>query len=423
MVGIVIGVGIFESPPRVAANVSGPISLLAAWALGGALAFIGALCYAELATAYPRTGGDYVYLTRAYGSWAGFLYGWAELSVIRTGSIAAMAFVFSDYLTRIAPLGPRSSVLYAALIVGLLSVVNILGVREAKWTQNVLTVSKVAGLSLIVLMGLLSPLTANAASAASSHSPGSFALAMIFILWTYGGWNETAYVAAEIQDPQRNIPRALLLGTGLVTLIYLVINAASLYGLGFEKIRSSQAVAADILSVSFGNSGATLMVILVAVSALGAVSGQIFTGARIGYALGRDHSALSLLGSWSERFGTPSWALFVQGVITLVLIVVFGSREGFETLIKYTAAVFWFFFFLTGLSVFVLRRKDRERPRPYRVIGYPLTPLIFCLSSLYMLYGSLSYAPQESLWGGMILLAGLPLYWLSSKRANKRRTT
>jgi amino acid transporter len=272
-------------------------------------------------------------------------------------------------------------------------------------------------------MGLLSPLTANAASAASSHSPGSFALAMIFILWTYGGWNETAYVAAEIKDPQRNIPRALLLGTGLVTLIYLVINAASLYGLGFEKIRSSQAVAADILSVSFGNSGATLMVILVAVSALGAVSGQIFTGARIGYALGRDHSALSLLGSWSERFGTPSWALFVQGVITLVLIVVFGSREGFETLIKYTAAVFWFFFFLTGLSVFVLRRKDRERPRPYRVIGYPLTPLIFCLSSLYMLYGSLSYAPQESLWGGMILLAGLPLYWLSSKRANKRRTT
>jgi len=422
MVGIVIGVGIYESPPRVAANVSDPTALLLAWALGGVLAFIGALCYAELATAYPRSGGDYVYLTRAYGSWVGFLYGWAELLVIRTGSIAAMSFVFSDYMTRIFPLGPRSSVVYAVCIVGLLSLVNVRGVREGTWTQNVLTVSKVLGISMIVLIGVFSALTPGSSPSPSAISSGSFPLAMIFVLWTYGGWHENAYIAAEVKEPQRNIPRSLLFGTGLVTLMYLAINWAFLRGLGFQKVRASQAVAADVLSLSFGSAGAHLMVILVAVSALGAVNGQIFTGARISYALGQDHWSLSRLGTWSDRFGTPTWALITQALITMTLIVTIGSRNGFEALVKYTAAVFWFFFLLTGVSLFVLRWKDREQARPYLVIGYPLTPLVFCMSSAYMLYGSLSYAPQESLLGAAIVLVGLPLYWLSSRKSRERRT-
>ncbi len=422
MVGIVIGVGIYESPPRVAANVSDPTALLMAWALGGVLAFIGALCYAELATAHPRSGGDYVYLSRAYGSWVGFLYGWAELLVIRTGSIAAMSFVFSDYMTRIAPLGPRSSVVYAVWIVGLLSLVNVRGVREGKWTQNALTVSKVLGISMIVLVGALFALTPGSSPSAPSISSGSFPLAMIFVLWTYGGWHENAYIAAEVKEPQRNIPRSLFFGTGLVTLMYLAINWAFLRGLGFQQVRASQAVAADVLSLSFGSAGAHLMVILVAVSALGAVNGQIFTGARISYALGQDHWVLSRLGTWSERFGTPTWALITQALITMTLIVTIGSRDGFEALVKYTAAVFWFFFLLTGISLFILRWKDREQARPYLVIGYPLTPLVFCMSSAYMLYGSLSYAPQESLLGAAIVLVGLPLYWLSSAKNRERRT-
>jgi amino acid transporter len=422
MVGIVIGVGIYESPPRVAANVPGPTALLAVWALGGLLALIGALCYAELATAYPRSGGDYVYLTRAYGSWIGFLYGWAELLVIRTGSIAAMAFVFSDYLTRMAPLGVRSPVLYAAILVGLLSLVNVLGVREGKWTQNALTVSKVLGLSTIAVIGVASPFEGGPPAPVFSGSSGSVALAMIFVLWTYGGWNENAYVAGEVKEPQPNIPRSLLLGTGVVTLLYLGINWVFLYGLGFDKLRSSQAAAADLLMAPFGSAGEKLMVILVAVSAMGAVNGQIFTGARIGYALGRDHSVLSRLGAWNQRFGTPVWALVAQGLVTLALIVTFGSRDGFETLVKYTAAVFWFFFLLTGVSLFILRRKDREHPRPYLVVGYPFIPLVFCVSSAYMFYGSLSYAPLESLWGGAIVLSALPLYWLSSRGAKGRST-
>jgi amino acid transporter len=205
--------------------------------------------------------------------------------------------------------------------------------------------------------------------------------------------------------------------------MYLAINWAFLRGLGFQQVRASQAVAADVLSLSFGSAGAHLMVILVAVSALGAVNGQIFTGARISYALGQDHRVLSRLGTWSDRSGTPTWALITQALITITLIVTIGSRDGFEALVKYTAAVFWFFFLLTGISLFVLRWKDREQARPYLVIGYPLTPLVFCLSSAYMLYGSLSYAPQESVLGAAIVLVGLPLYWLSSAKNRERRTS
>jgi basic amino acid/polyamine antiporter, APA family len=419
VVGIVVGVGIYESPPTVAANVSGPTALLVVWALGGALAFIGALCYAELAAAYPQSGGDYVYLTRAYGSWIGFLYGWAELVVIRTGSIGAMAFVFADYMTRLALPGPRAPVVYAAVLVSLLSLVNALGVREGKWAQNVLATIKVLSLCTIAFIGLAAPLGGEPRPPAAPGS-GALVLAMIFILWTYGGWNESAYVAAEVKRPQSNIPRALLLGTGLVTLVYVGINAVFIYCLGFDGLRSSQAAAADVLVTRFGSSGERLMAVLVAISAMGAVNGQIFTGARIGYAVGRDHPPLSRLGRWNTKFRTPVGALVAQAVISLALIVACGSRNGFETLVKYTAAVFWFFFLLTGVSLFVLRSRDRDRLRPYAVVGYPVTPLVFCASSVYMLYGSLSYAPVESLWGGAIVLSGLPLYWLSSRRANTK---
>jgi amino acid transporter len=420
MVGVVIGAGIYESPSRVAANVPDATALLLVWTFGGLLAFVGALCYAELITAYPSAGGEYVYLTRAFGAWVGFLYGWAELLVIRTGSIGAVAFVFSDYMARIAPVRPRSQVLYAALLVGLLTLVNVLGVRQGKWTQNVLTVSKVVGLSAIVVIGLASPLAGAPRPPVLPGPSGSLGLALIFVLWTYGGWNENAYVAAEVKEPRSSIPRSLFLGTGLVTLIYVGINWVFLRGLGFDNLRSSPAPAADLLVASLGGAGERLIVILVVLSAMGAVNGQIFAGARIAYAIGRDHGALARLGVWHQRRGTPVWALVAQGFVTLALIVTLGSRDGFETLVKYTAAVFWFFFLLTGLSLFVLRWRDPERPRPYRTLGYPLTPLVFCASCAYMLHGSLSYAPLESIWGGAIALSGLPLYWFSSRSTKAR---
>jgi len=413
MVGTVVGVGIYESPAAVAANVSGPGAMMLVWAAGGGLALLGALCYAELATTYPRAGGDYVYLTRAYGPPVGFLYGWADLLVVRTGSIAAMAFVFSDYLARVLPFGAITSVLYAAALVAVLTVINVVGVRHGAWTQNTLTAAKVAGLLIIAGLAWLAP--AAPAPARVSAPAGSIALALIFAMWTYGGWNEHAYVAAEIRSPRRNIPRSLLLGTLVVTLVYLAANAAFVYALGFERLRASPEVAVEVLAGTVGTHAAVVVALLVALSACGAVNGHILTGARIGYALGQDHARLASVGRWSVRFGTPARALAVQGLVTIALIAAFGTRDGFETFVKYTATVFWSFFCLTGLAVLVLRRRDPDTARPYQVPGYPVTPLLFCASSAYMVYGSISYAPIESLAGVGIVLAGIPVYWLCSR--------
>jgi basic amino acid/polyamine antiporter, APA family len=418
MVGTVVGVGIYEAPAAVAANVAGPTGLMLVWIAGGLLALLGALCYAELATAYPHAGGDYVYLSRAYGARLGFLYGWADLLVVRTGSIAAMAFVFADYLARVLPLGAAGPVLSAALLVAFLTVVNIAGLRHGAWTQNALTVVKVVGLLLIAAVAMTT--SATFAPARPAAPAGSIALALVFAMWTYGGWNEHAYVAAEMRAPQRNIPRSLLLGTAAITALYVVANAAFVYALGFERLRASTAVAADILAATLGAHSAGVVAVLVVVSACGAVNGHILTGARIGYALGQDHTALAALGRWSARFG-PARALAAQSAVTIALIVAFGSRDGFETFVKYTAAVFWSFFFLTGLAVLVLRRRDPARPRPYRVPGYPITPLVFCASSAYMVQGSVAYAPFESLAGVAIVLTGIPVYWLSSR--SRRRTS
>jgi amino acid transporter len=416
MVGTVVGVGIYESPAAVAANTSGPVALMLVWAAGGALALLGALCYAELATAYPRAGGDYVYLTRAYGAPLGFLYGWADLLVVRTGSIAAMAFVFADYLARAVPLGAAGAVVYAAGLVAALTAINVVGVRHGTWTQNTLTATKVAGLLLVAAVAAFASGASStpAAPGAGALAPsGSIALALIFAMWTYGGWNEHAYVAAEMRAPQRNIPRSLLVGTAVITLVYLVANAAFVYALGFDRLRASPAVAAEILTRAIGAHGGLFVALLIALSASGAVNGHILTGARIGYALGQDHAALAKVGRWSVRFGTPARALAMQGLVTIVLIAAFGSRDGFETFVKYTAAVFWGFFFLTGLAVIVLRRREPATARPYRVPGYPVTPLVFCASSAYMVYGSVSYAPFESLAGVAIVLSGIPVYWVS----------
>lgn len=414
IVGIIIGAGIYETTPMIAQNVPDPWWLIGAWLLGGVLSLLGALCYAELATSYPHAGGDYVYLNRAYGGSVGFLFAWAQLWVVRPGSIGAMGYVFARYANELLPLGGHALVIYASLAVLILTAVNILGVPQGKWTQNVLTSAKVLGLLAIFGVAFLFP----------SHSPpeavvprsagpfqGSFALAMIFVLFTYGGWNEMALVGAELRDPERNVLRALLLGTGAVTLIYVLVNLAFLYALGFHGTRSAQAVAADLLALKFQYWGRAAISVLVSISALGAINGQILTGARIYYAMGRDHRLYAPLGKWSPRLGTPVYSLLVQAVITLVLVIAFGlSEDGFQSMVKFTTPVFWFFFLLTGLSLFLLRRKQPHVVRPYSVHWYPATPIVFCISSACMLYFTLAYAVQqtsyEPLWAVAIVALG-----------------
>jgi amino acid transporter len=446
IVGIVVGAGIYETPPLVFQNVSGPWTGLAVWVLAGLLSLVGALCYAELATAYPRSGGDYVYLTRAYGPFVGFLFGWAQLAVILTGSIGMMAYVFADYAVKLVGLEPASGVAFAAAAVIVLTALNLLGVVLGKRTQNVLTAAKVLGLAGVVAVGLLGSQTSTpvAAEAEAGHLGfQAFAFAMVLVFLTYGGWNDAAYVAAEVQDGRRNIPRALLLGTLGITGIYVLVNAAYLVGLGFEGARQSKAVAADLLANVLGPSGGRAISLLVMISALGALNGLIFTGSRLYSALGSDYSALGWLGRWHVRRGSPAGSLLIQAAISLTMILLVGTTAGrsvvnagtgavgvaavaweghggFETLLRCTAPVFWLFFLLTALSLFVLRYKDGAGHRPFLVPLYPVVPLLFCLTCAYMLYGSVGYAGTLGLLGVALLLAGVPVYLISRRQAPPR---
>jgi amino acid transporter len=436
IIGIVVGSGIYETPPLVFKNVPGPAVALAVWVVCGLLSLVGALCYAELGSTYPHTGGDYVYLGRAFGPWLGFLFGWAQLAVILTGSIGMLAFVFADYAVRLWGLPAESAWGWAAGAVAALSLLNLLGVVFGKGAQNVLTAAKVLGLGGVLVAGFFWPAPPTAEATAVSAGLGALPFAMVLVFLTYGGWNDAAYVAAEVRDGGRNIPRALILGVAGVTVIYVLVNAAYLRGLGFAGAQQSRAVAADVLARPLGEWGVKAMCLLVMVSALGSVNGLIFSGSRVYSKLGADHVLFSWLGRWDARRGVPVGALLAQAVITLAMVAVVGTAAGqtgvnallgkaglsavewqghggFETLLRCTAPVFWSFFLLTGVSLFVLRWRDRGLRRPFSVPLYPLLPLLFCATCGYMLWSAADYAGKLGLVGGLLLAVGLPLYGLS----------
>ena len=413
IVGIVIGSGIFKTPSLVAANTANEFMFLFAWLLGGIISLIGALCYAELATTYPHAGGEYHFLNRSFGRDIAFLFAWARATVIQTGSIAMLGFVFGDYASELLPLGEHSSAIYAALATIVLTVLNVMGVQQGKWTQNILTAAKVLGLLLVFAVGLLKAVPSEPIPTPDKPSSGAFGLAMIFVLLTYGGWNEAAYISAELKDVRRNMLRALMFGIGAITVIYLLVNFAYLKGLGLTAMAKSEVVAADLLRNAWGDWGAKFISVLIAVSALGAMNATIFTGARTNYAWGQDFKALHLLGVWHERTSTPVNALVVQGLISLGLVALgAATRKGFSTMVDYTAPVFWFFFLLTGLSLFILRNTDAETQRPFHTPLYPLTPLLFCVFCVYMLQSSLSYTGVGALVGVAVLLVGIPVLML-----------
>ncbi len=414
IVGLVIGVGIFQTPSIVADNLGSNFAVLLAWFLGGVMSLIGALCYGELATAYPHAGGNYHYFLRAFGSGVAFLFAWARMTVIQTGSIATVAFVFGDYATQLLNLGNYSPSIYAAIAVIMLTSLNIVGIEQGKWTQNWLSIAKVLGLLLVIIVGAtfiapsLPPVTAPASTQTNWGS------AMVFVLFSFGGWNEAAYISAELRNVKRNMVRLLMWSIGIITAIYLLINFAYIHGLGLTAMAQSEAVAADLMRSAFGQPGALFISVLIAIATLGATNANIFTGARTNYALGQDFRLFSFLGHWN-RTNTPKNALLVQGAITLALVVL-GSftRKGFTTMVDYTAPVFWFFFLLSGVSLFVLRAKEPQTPRPFRVPFYPVTPILFCLVCGYLLYSSLVYTGIGATFGVAVVVAGMPLLWWSS---------
>ncbi len=425
IVGVAIGAGIFKAPALVAANVPSAGWLFAVWLAGGLVSIVGALCYAELSAAYPSRGGEYHFLSRAFGRSTALVYAWARFSVITTGSVALLGFVFGDYMAQLLPLGAGGPAIYAALAVVALTAVNLRGLRDSASTQAWLTAVEVGGLVLIVVGALWlwtggGPAAPVVQTSTGAGGLGGIGLAMVFVLLTFGGWNDAACISADLPH-RRSIVWALLLSVGLITALYLLVNWAYWYTLGLGGMARSDAVATDVLTVAFGPAAGKLVAAMVAVSALTSINATLIVGARTASALGQDWPRLQALAAWDADRGVPRNSFLVQGVLALALIALGAAFQGgFRAMVEYTAPVFWLFFFLTGVSLFRLRQIDAGHARPFRVPLYPVLPAVFCASSLYMLWSSLSYVRSQQFgsfnaaWVGVAVLATgvLLLAWM-----------
>lgn len=414
LVGVVVGIGIFGFPPLVALNVESSFMYMAAWVAGGVIMLIGALCYAELGSSYPGAGGEYLYIRRAYGNRVGMLFAWARGTVIQTGAIAAVAFIYGEYANNILPLGEYGVAWHAGISVLALTVINLIGTTESKRVQIIFTLLAIVAVLAVIVAGVLGApeAAANPAAApAGGHAgAGSLGMAMVFVLLTYGGWNETAYLSGELRDVRRNMSRVLLLGTLVVAVLYFLVNLALLRIFGLDGLRNTFAVGADLMALVAGPWSAMLFSLLVCCTALSTINGCIFTGARVYYALGQDIPALHHLSLRNARRGSPVMALSVQGAITLLLIIygAFSAGSGVQTMVAYTAPVFWLFMFLVSLSLILFRQREPQRERPFRVPLYPITPLIFCLTCAGLFYSSLLYAGMGGIVGLLVLISGIP---------------
>jgi basic amino acid/polyamine antiporter, APA family len=407
IVGIIIGAGIYQTTPMVAESAGSVQWILGFWVLGGCLALVGALCYVELAMTVTQDGGEYAYLVKAYGKETGSFFAWIEFWIIRPGSTGPMAMLFGNYADKLFPLFPASpdslmgKMFYAVLATAILLTVNLFGLRAGKLTQNALTVFKV--LALLILVGgsliaivlspdVIVPSTVEATAPQQGQSFDGFLLAMVLVMFTYGGWNDMSFVATEIKNPAKNILRALVLGVCTVSVIYLLINIAMLMVLGHAGLAASDTPASDMLKVTIGSGAEKIMALLICITALGAVNGMMFTSARIYHALGNQVSAFAWLGKWNSRLQVPARSLVVQSIVTLAMVIGFGwQTNGFELLVLFVSPFMWSFFVLLGIAMLVFRYQGLVPRDKFRTPWFPVLPLVFVLSSGFIAYRAADY--------------------------------
>ena len=421
IIGTVIGAGIFKAPSVVAGQMDSALEFLLIWVLGGLISIAGALCYAELATSHPHPGGEYHYLSKAFGKRIAFFYAWARSTVIITGSIAILAITLGDYMTTIWPLGPYSNYLWAMLSIVGTSALNLLGIRESTRTQNALTVLEVLGIMAIVYAGFAQQGIASMDDLlARQDSHSHYGLAMVFVLLTFGGWSEVSYLSAEVKDRRRGMSRALVLGLVAVTLLYLLANLAYLNALGLQGMAQSKAVASDVFTLAFGKGSAMVFSVIVILSCLNSLNATMIFGARSNFALGQDFRTFAWLGHWHGS-GNPRNSLIVQMLISLAVVVLaIVTQQGFEAVVEFTAPVFWAFVLLVGVALIVLRQREPDLHRPFRVPLYPWLPLAFIGVTGWMLWSSLVYTGLGAWVGAAVLVCGLiPLAW-EAKRHGMR---
>jgi len=403
-IGSCIGSGIFLTPSQIAGYLPSPLLILLVWGLGGLITLTGALTFAELGALFPQAGGVYVYLKEAYGDLFGFLYGWAYLVVITSGAIAALCIACARYLSFIIPLGSRGIQVVAVLLIVIVTVINILRVKAGEMFSNVFTGLKLIGIVGIILVGLLLGKTsANSFAFRWEGSPGSmlaaFGLALIGVLWSYGGWQHASFVAGEARNAERTVPRAMIVGALVVAAVYLLINVAYLFLLPVKDIVTSGSLAADAVTtvIPFGG---LLIAVVIAISTFGTAGIYTLSSPRIYYAMAKDGLFFKKLAEVHPRFHTPVNAILAQSGWAVVLLLFWGT---FEDVITYVVFSDWIFFCLTAISVFVFRVKKRNVERSYKTLGYPVTPLIFILITSLFVVNTLIEKPMHA-WAGLILM-------------------
>ena len=416
VIGGIIGSGIFINPYLVARTLDSPAQVLAAWVLGGAVAMAGAFAYAELGRLLPKAGGQYVYLREAWHPLAGFMYGWALLFLIETGAMAAVAITFAEYALRLvgAPGAAPQPIAVASIV--LLSIINYFGVKPGSRVLNVFVVLKVAALAVLILLAWFqtgAPAWLSAARADATPTTAlTFGAALIPILFAYGGWQVANYVAEEMREPERHLPRALILGTLSVVVIYLLVNVAYLRTLGLDGLAATTTPAAETASRWFGAGGERFIAAAIAISTFGFLSLAVLAPARVYYAMAADGTFFPALARLHPRYGTPALAIVLQSAWAIVLTLT--GRYG--DLLNTVVFADWIFFGLTVAGLFVLRPRLGGRSSGFRTPGYPWLPALFVIIAAVVVVSAVREAPLRSLAGAGLLLAGVPVYLFFSRR-------
>ncbi|HSA94852.1 MAG TPA: amino acid permease [Acidobacteriota bacterium] len=426
VVGTMIGSGIFIVPATVAAGVKAPLVMLAVWIAGGIACMFGALALAELAAAFSETGGIYVYLREAYGPLAGFLFGWALLVVIDSGTIATLSLAFSTkYLPFFLPLSAAGQKAAAVVFIAFLVGINYVGVERGAFLQNSLTVIKFVALSGIIVSvflfarGSWANLTTPRPSALGGDFIGQFGLALVAALWAYKGFETSTFNAGETRNPSRTIPLGLIAGCGLVTVLYIVTNVAYLYAVPAVEMAGSDRIAATAMGAAVGPVGASIVAFIILFSILGAANGHVLTGPRVYYAMAKDGLFFRKMAEVHPKFRTPHVSILVVGLWSIALSL--GPGGKFEELLKFAVFGAWIFLGLAVLGVFILRKKRPDLARPYRTWGYPVTPAVFVLAALFILVNTIVKSFWNSFASLGLIALGIPayLYWHKKRGGSK----
>lgn len=418
-IGSCIGSGIFVTPSQIAELIHSPLLILAVWAIGGLITLTGALTFGELGSMFPQAGGIYVFLREGYGGWLGFLYGWAYLVIITSGSIAVLALAFSHYLSFLIPMNDSWKVITGIIAIIIVTTLNVLRAKFGEIFSNIFTGLKLLGILIIILAGFLfgnRELSFGEITFSTAGNSGlaGFGVALTGVLFSYGGWQHASFLAGETKNPSRNVPIAMITGALIVILIYLLVNVSYMLLLPVSTIKASGQIAAEAVTTILP-SGGLIVAAIIAVSTFGTMGIYTLSTPRIYYAMAEDGLFFKSLAKVHPVYKTPVNSIIAQSVWAIILLLFWGT---FEDLITYTVSVEWIFFTLAAVGIFIFRKRLKDVKRPYKTFGYPVTPLIFICINIWFVINIMIQKPLHMALGISFLLLGVPVYIFFKRKNN-----